>query len=92
MIEFDSLKDDENTLKHGFPLRYAALLFAGPFIEEEDTRKEYGETRFIASGPIELFGGRIFIVVYTWSDAARRIISFRKANDREVRKYRAHVL
>jgi len=34
--------------EHGLPLDAAQLLFDGPFIEEEDRRSDYGETRFIA--------------------------------------------
>jgi uncharacterized protein len=89
VIEFDVAKDEENQRKHALPLGAAELLFDGPFIEEEDTRRDYGETRFIATGPIAAFGGRIFVVVYTWRGPARRIISFRKANDREIREYQA---
>ncbi len=89
MIEFDAMKDTENRRKHGLPLELAELLFSGPFIEEEDRREDYGETRFIATGPIAAFGERVFVVVYTWRDTVRRVISFRKANDREVRKYRS---
>lgn len=80
-------KDEENRRKHLLPLAAAALLFEGRFIEEEDSRRKYGETRFIAVGPIAAFGDRIFVVVYTWRGPIRRIISFRKANDREVRRY-----
>ena len=89
MIEFDPMKDAENQRKRGLPLELAELLFHGAFVEEEDWREEYGETRFIATGPIAAFGDRIFVVVYTWRDTIRRVISFRKANEREVRKYRA---
>jgi len=89
VIDFDVAKDQANIRKHGLPLGAAALLFDGPYIEEEDRRRNYGETRFIASGPIAVFGNRIFVVIYTWRDGVRRVISFRKANDREVRKYQA---
>ena len=89
MIDFDEAKDRENLRKHGLPLEVAELLFHGPFVEEEDRRREYGETRFIATGPIATFDDRIFVVVYTWRENIRRIISFRKANDREIRKYQA---
>lgn len=91
MIEYDPVKNEENIAKHGLPLDLAELLFDGPFIEEEDGRFDYAETRFIATGPIAPFGNRIFVIVYTWRDGVRRIISFRKANDREVRKYQASV-
>jgi uncharacterized DUF497 family protein len=91
MIEFDPVKDAENIDRRGLSLELARLLFEGPFIEEQDARHDYGETRFIATGPIAELGGRLFVVVYTWRGATRRIISFRKANDRETRKYQASV-
>ena len=90
-VEFDPVKSEENLNKHGLPLDAAILLFDGPYVEEQDGRRDHGETRFVATGPIDAFGDRVFVVVYTWRDAVRRIISFRKANDREVRKYRADI-
>ena len=91
MIEFDPVKDQINQARHRLPLGAAELLFEGPFIEEEDRRRNYGETRFVATGPVEEFGDRIYVVVYVWRGGVRRIISFRKANDREIRKYRAGI-
>lgn len=91
MIEFDPEKDRMNRARHALPLAAAELVFEGPFIEEEDRRRDYGETRFVATGPVDEFGGRICVVVYSWRDGVRRIISFRKANDREVRKYHAGI-
>ena len=44
----------------------------------------HGEIRFTAYGYLE---GRLFAVAYTWRGNVRRIISFRKANSREVAKY-----
>ena len=82
-------KDEDNIRTRGLPLGAAELLFTGPYVEEEDARIDYGETRFVATGPIAALGDRIFVVVYTWRENIRRIISFRKANDREIRKYRA---
>ncbi len=91
MIEFDADKDAENQRRRGLPFAAAEFLFDGPFVEEEDARYNYREQRFIATGPIALFGGRIFVVVYTWRANVRRIVSFRKANERETRKYQASV-
>lgn len=88
-IEFDPLKDAKNQEKHRLPLNIAPLLFEGPFIEEADNRRDYAETRLIATGPIAEFGGRICVVVYTWRGDTRRIINFRKANAREIREYQA---
>lgn len=91
MIEYDVEKDAQNLRLRNLPFAAAEFLFDGPFVEEEDKRDSYGESRFIATGPIALLDGRIFIVVYTWRSGVRRIISFRKANDREIRKYQATV-
>lgn len=88
MIQYDMDKDAENQRDRGLPFAAAEFLFDGPFVEEEDPRGSYGESRFVATGPIAAFGDRIFIVVYTWRANVRRIISFRKANDREIRTYR----
>ena len=89
-FEFDLVKSEENERTRGLPFDYAPLIFEGSFIEEQDDRFDYGETRFTATGPIAEFGGRVFVVVYMWREGIRRIISFRKANDKEVRKYRTH--
>ena len=91
MIEYDPVKNEVNIAKRGLPLLLADFLFDGPFVEEEDARKDYGEPRFIATGPIAVLGDRIFVVVYTWRGSKRRIVSFRKANDREIRKYRQSI-
>ena len=61
-------------------------MFDGPTDETVDGRLDYGETRINALGEIE---GRVFFVTYTWRGASRRIISARKANDREQGKYHA---
>ena len=87
-FEFDPDKDMINRRKHGFTLIAAQALFKGPFIEEEDTRYSYGETRFVALGPIAALDNRLFVAVYTWREGTRRVISFRKANEKEIRKYR----
>jgi uncharacterized protein len=50
----------------------------------EDERKEYGERRFIAFG--YLFG-RPCCLVFTQRESRVRILSLRKANERERRKY-----
>ena len=91
MIEFDPMKDAENIARRGLSLKLAPLLFEGPYVEEQDERRDYAETRFVATGPIAELGGRLFDVVYTWRGGVRRVISFRKANDREARKYHSSI-
>ena len=88
VAEFDPAKDLINRRKHGVMLELGAEIFDRPFIEEEDRRGDYGETRFVAIGPVASLNDRLCAVVYTWRDTDRRLISFRKANDKEIRKYR----
>ena len=49
-----------------------------------DQRNEYGEARMIGLGYI---GDRLFNVVFVDRNEERRIISLRKANPREVKRY-----
>jgi uncharacterized protein len=86
--EFDQEKDNKNIRLRGFSLTLGIGLFEGPYVEEEDLRRSYDETRFIATGPVPEMGDRICVMVYTWRNGIRRLISFRKANDREIKKYR----
>ena len=88
-FELDPLKDEGNKRKHGLPLDLGAQLFDREFIEEQDERQNYGEARFVATGPIAALADRICVVVYTWRNGTRRLISFRKANDEEIARYRA---
>jgi uncharacterized DUF497 family protein len=53
-------------------------------LEVEDLRKDYGEHRFVILCPVE---GRLLHVTWTPRGANRRIISARKANERERRVY-----
>jgi len=51
---------------------------------EQDLSEDYGEDRFLATGMIE---GRLVTVVFTERGERTRIISARKANTDERRKY-----
>jgi len=53
-------------------------------LDSEDQRREYSEQRRIVLGKIE---GRLYAVAYTMRDKIIRLISARKANQREQRKY-----
>lgn len=52
----------------------------------EDLRFDYGEQRFITYGYLD---GRLCIYCWTWRGPKVRIISLRKANDRERKGYAA---
>ena len=87
LFEFDPAKSARNVRERGLPFDLAPLMFAGPRMEWEDQRRDYGETRINTLGEIE---GLVFFATFTRRGEAIRIISFRQANPRETRRYRAH--
>lgn len=86
-IEFDPVKSKKNILKHGIGFDVAVRALSDPHkIVTVDTRKDYGELRYIVVGKVER---TTLVVVYTMRGDTFRIISARKANEREKRKYGA---
>ena len=81
---YDRTKDKANQAKHGVSLALAEVLFGGPHVATTDDRFEYGEVREVAFGLID---DRLFVCVYTDRRAERRVISLRKANQREIKRY-----
>lgn len=81
---FDPVKDALNRTKHGVSLALAEVLFAGPHRSMIDDRFDYGEVRQVAFG---LINDRLFACVYVDRDDERRVISLRKTNRREVKRY-----
>ena len=57
-------------------------------IIKADSRHQYGEARLEAMG---LIGAGLYVLVFTLRETAVRIISLRKANSREVKRYVAAV-
>jgi uncharacterized DUF497 family protein len=84
-ITFDAAKRDATLRDRNLDFADAVEVFAGPTILFEDTRFDYGETRFLTLGYL---AGRMVIVVWTPRSEARHIISMRKCNEREQAKYR----
>ena len=92
IFEWDENKNRTNLQKHGICFEDAARIFEGPTrifegptLETIDDRRDYGETRIAAMGVVN---DVILYVVYTMRGDARRLISARRANARERRKYR----
>lgn len=84
MISFDPAKRLRTLEQRGLDFLDAETVFAGPTIELPDRRRDYGEVRIICIGRLR---GRVVIVVYTVRNGIRHIISMRKANDREQRRF-----
>ena len=84
LTEFDPAKDEANQGKHGLSLALASGLDWDKALVWVDDRHEYGELRMIALAPDT---GILYYVAFVDRDDARRIISLRKANRREVKHY-----
>lgn len=86
--EWDEAKRRSNIAVHGVDLNDIVNFDWEAAIEIEDTRQDYGEKRFIVYG---LLGERMTVLIYTQRGTAMRIISWRKANDREIRYYDSQI-
>ncbi len=82
-IEFDPEKREKTLSERGLDFARAEEVFAGVTVTAEDARFDYGEPRFTTAGVLD---GRMVVMVWTPRGAARRIISMRKANEREIAK------
>ena len=82
MWDWDEAKRAANLAKHGVDF---ALMDGIDWLTADirvDDRFDYGEVRKSALG---LIGGRLFAVAYTERGEITRIITLRKANEREKR-------
>jgi len=84
-ITFDPEKRRLTLERRGLDFANAGEVFRSRHISQIDDRENYGENRFITYGYI---GDRIVVLVWTERGTTRRIISLRKANEREQRKVR----
>ncbi|WP_373989435.1 BrnT family toxin [Duganella sp. BuS-21] len=87
-IEFDLKKRNQTLAERGLDFAHADKVFNGPTKEWRDDRFSYGEPRYITFGRL---GARWVVIVWTPRDSARRIISMRHANAREIKIYSGQV-
>jgi len=86
----NSEKNAINARERQLPLLAARIMFDAAMLVREDTRRTYPERRFVGYNTIE---GRWMVVVFCCpAPELRRIIFFRKANDRERKKFEAQSL
>ena len=83
-IEFDVNKNDTNIRDRGLSLERATDFDFDSAIIKQDMRKAYPEVRYVAVG---LLAARLHVLCFTPIAGGIRVISFRKANQREVRDY-----
>jgi len=82
-ITFNRAKREKTLAERGLDFRRAKEVFAGTHLTRIDDRKDYGEARYISTGRLD---DRIVIIAWTQRGSARRIISMRKANEREIKR------
>lgn len=79
-VEFDAGKRAGTLEQRGLDMARAVEVFDGATLTIEDDRIDYGETRYITIGFLD---ERMVVLVWTPRGDVHRIISMRKANDRE---------
>lgn len=83
-ITFDPAKNDVNIGLRGLSFERVADFDFQTAVFWIDSRKLYPETRLSALG---LLAGRLHSLVFAETANGIRVISFRKANKREVKRY-----
>lgn len=87
-LAFDVQKRDKTLLERGLDFARAIEIFDGVHFTGQDIRIEYKEDRFITVGWLD---ASLIVLVWTLRGELRRIISMRKANDREKTLYATHL-
>lgn len=85
-ISFDASKSERNIALRGISFELAMAFEWDGALIVEDRRRDYGERRFQALGRIN---GRLHMLVFTPRKGKIHVISLRKANEREVKRYEA---
>lgn len=83
-IEFDPNKSVRNAKERGLPFNKAVDLDWTTALIWQDERFEYDEIRYSA---LALLEDRVYFICFKFIPKGIRVISFRKANSREVKKY-----
>ncbi len=83
-IDFDAEKSHKNSRDRGLPFDRALDFDWETALYSEDIRYPYPERRFVAIGYLQ---ERVHVICFSPIKEGVRIISFRKANLREVKRY-----
>jgi uncharacterized protein len=84
-ISYDPAKRKATLAARNLDFADAESVIVGPKFQFVDDRNDYGEERITTIGLLE---GRMTVVVWTRRGNDHHVISMRKANEREQRKYR----
>ena len=83
-ITCDPAKRAATLAERGLDFEDAAEVFRGDTLDLADDRRDYGELRMVT---VDHLRGRMVIVVWTPRGSARHVISMRKTNAREKKRF-----
>lgn len=84
-FEWDEAKNAADIQKHGVGFATACRIFDSPVLTWTDERNDYGEVRELSIGAVD---GVLFLaVIHTARGDRHRIISARRANRAERKRY-----
>jgi uncharacterized DUF497 family protein len=83
-ISYDPAKNQRNIRERGLSFDAAAEFDFEGALYAVDDRRDYGEKRYVGVG---LCYGRLHVLCFVETTDGVRVISFRKANPREVKRY-----
>jgi uncharacterized protein len=83
-IGFDAEKSARNEAQRQLPFERAADFAWHDAVIIPDDRNDYPESRYVAVGYLD---GSLHVLCFTPIEGGIRVISFRKANKREARRY-----
>lgn len=89
MFEWDQEKNRTNIEKHGIGFLTAIRIFEGPVVTQLDNRRDYGEVRQQTIGAVA--NVLVILVVHTDRDGRVRVISARRANRQERKRYEEEI-
>lgn len=84
VITFDPAKRDRTLAERGLDFAEAEQVLDGVKFQFVDERQDYGEERITTVG---FLNERMVVAIWTRRGEDRHIISMRKANEREQKKY-----
>jgi uncharacterized DUF497 family protein len=85
MFEWDEQKAERNQAKHSVSFEFATRAFDDENrVTVIDNRRDYRETRYITLAKID---NRLYVVAFTLRSSIIRLISARKANNKEAKRY-----
>lgn len=83
-ISFDPVKNERNLRLRGLSFERVSDFDFRSALYAVDARQEYPEVRIVAVGRL---GDRVHVLCFTETADGIRVISFRKANVREIKRY-----